>query len=120
MTINIRQDQLDEITRLYFFRKLRNFLFEHSRHEAMRQKLLDHQSWTILWGRLWEDVKEFNERKIGIIFSFALACQCEGLSPDEMLTHAFDQSDAEIFMKNFLADHEYLRFSEFFFETQAN
>ncbi len=86
----------------------------------MRQKLLDRLSWKILWGRLWDDVKEFSERKTGIALSFALACQCEELSPDEMLTHALDQADAEIFMKNFLADHGYLRFSEFFFETPAN
>ncbi len=117
--LTLRQEQVDELARGYFFRKLHKFLEERCQHEVMLAQLSDPRKWDILWRRFWEEVKS-SEKMAAITLTFVLACQCEGLSPGEMLTEAMQQPNPEFFMKCFWSDHGYLRFAEFSRTTMNN
>jgi hypothetical protein len=100
--LTLRQDQVDELTRSFFFRKLHKFLVERSRHELMQAQPSDRRKWDILWRRFWEGVKSGSEKKAAITLTFVLACQCEGLSPEEMLIEAMQQARSGVFHEKFL------------------
>ncbi len=96
--LTLRQDQVDELTRSFFFRKLHKFLGERRRHERILAQLSDPRKCSILWRRFWEGVKSSSEKKAAITLTFVLACRYEDLSPEEMFTQALQQSIPEFFI----------------------
>jgi hypothetical protein len=113
--LQITLNTQEKLTQESFFSKLHGFLLERTTHLEMQLALSNKDVWKTLWDKFWDKAKDVNEYYSAVILAYVLACYCEKLDPEESLDKIINTVDPEFEMKFFLADHQYLRFSEFYF-----
>ena len=115
--IRISQEQMALLDKLYFLRRLRQFISERCRnprlHDWMAAQAPDYPA----WGALWPQVKGLSEHDCALVLVFLATCQCEGKAagPVELLIEHLGQH--ELGMKQFLSERAYCHFSDFEFSA---
>jgi len=111
--MEIEAAQLAMITQAYQIRKIRHFLLERTGHSGLRALLLDNSRVQTVSVCVLRWIHAGDERSAAVAVSFALACECEGIEPEEGLRLAMDTTDPLYVMKHCLAQWRCVHPSDF-------
>ncbi len=108
--IMISEEQFVRVSQKHFFLKVSSFLLSHSQHEKMLAVLSDTSLTESLWLPVWDAFPDHGEGRLAVLFTYIMACYCEGENPPESLYAALDKDDSGLFMQRYYSDHGYIRF----------
>ncbi len=117
--IRISQEQMALMDKLYFLRRLRQFISARCRNPKLHDWIAAQAPDYPVWSALWPQVRGLSEHDCALVLVFWAACQCEGKAagPVEMLIEHLGQH--EVGIKQFLSERGYFHFSDFEFSAPA-
>jgi hypothetical protein len=116
----ISAEQFTSITQDHFFNRVSAFLSSRSKHEKLLEILKDNVLVKSLWQIIWDEFSDQSELHLATMFTYVLACHCEGEKPLASLYNALDKENPYLFMQRYYSDLSYLRLCELEFDYEQD
>lgn len=111
--MRIDADQMERMTREYFFARVASFIVEQSPHAGYRALASDPSRRSDLWLADWAWLAAESEQMAAMFMCFVLGCAALGLDPQQGVALARQAPDPAFSIKTFLSKRGLVRFSAF-------
>lgn len=108
----ISQEMQNEITKKHIIFKIVDFLKQRTPDKKLQILLKDQPRLNSILGPLWAEYANESEYFVAVVFTLALACECEGDNFHEIFFNASTDPDPEYIMQLYYSDRGYIRLCE--------